>query len=80
MKTYKIHIDGKKTSDYIRGRISGMAYVLLGQSEKTGAWRKAPGDIHWIMQILATEEQIVAITDCVNKVYPDAIMLVTSKE
>ena len=80
MKTYKIVIDGTKVSDYIRGRISGMIYVLTGQPEKGFAWRTVAGHGHWIMLVLATEEQIAAITDCVKKVYPEAILAVTSKE
>ena len=80
MKTYNIIIDGIKTNTYIRGRISGMTYVLTGQPEQSFAWRTAPGDIHWMYKVLATEEQIIAITDCVKKVYPNAILAVTSKE
>lgn len=80
MKTFKIVIDGLKTNEYMRGRISGMIYVLTGQAHRGYAWRKAPGDNHWIMQVLATDEQIVTISECIEKVYPDVIMLVTTKE
>lgn len=80
MKTYLIYIDGKKTNTYIRGRISGMIYVLTGQPEMTFGWAKARGDIHYMTKVVATEEQLTAITDCIKKVYPDAILLVKEKE
>lgn len=80
MKTYKIYVDGNKTNDYIRGRISGMIYVLTGQPEMTYGWCTARGGVHLLTRVDVEAEQMEAIKNCINKVYPDAILLVKEVE
>ena len=81
MKAYQIILDGNKVnSGYIRGRISGMIHVLTGQPKMSYGWAKPIGEKNWMTGAMATEDQIAAITDCIEMAYPYAILSVKEKE
>ena len=79
-KTYRLIIDGVATNDYIRGRISGMIDVLTGQPEIGYGWCMARGDVHWMTAFSANDEEYKSVIECVEKYYPNAILLVKEKE
>ena len=79
-KTYQLVADDYTTTTFVRGRISGMIYVLTGQPEKDYGWTKAPGDVHWITRFIADAEQYKAVIDCVEKKYPNTILHVKEVE
>lgn len=74
MKVYTVILNGERVNDYIRGRISGMAYVLTGMPERTYSWRKLENCNHWYMDIECTEVQYLAVVEVIENVYPGVIL------
>jgi hypothetical protein len=60
-------------NEYIRGRISGITYVLTGMPEQTFGWRQREegSDYDWFF--VATQEQYQTIIDTIEKLYPGVI-------
>lgn len=69
-------LDGNKTSEYSRGRVSGIIYALTGMPKKGYAWRVTDDGCCWEHGFdcdIATRD---TITQAINKLYPDAILKV----
>ena len=72
-KIYEVVIDGKKTNEYIRGRISGMSYILTGMPEKVYGWGYRKDKDEWVWLFGATKELYQTVIDAIEKVYPGVI-------
>ena len=73
---YYIVVDGKKTTEYTRGRINGMIYVLSGMPAMSyGYTRRASDDHeHYITAFEGDEIMLQTIVKTINEVYSDAIV------
>lgn len=71
---YKIVLDGKKTSDYIRGRISGIIYVLTRKPDKGFPWKCEQTENRWTLTTVCSEEVFNDIIETINRVYPGVII------
>lgn len=71
---YEIVLDGKKTSDYIRGRISGIIYVLTRKPDKGFPWKCERTENRWTLTTVCSEEVFNDIIETINRVYPGVII------
>ena len=74
MKMYEMLIEGMATSEYIRGRISGIIYALSGMPKKGYGWRVEADGRDWFLCFNATEDQKRSIVECIETLYPKAFM------
>lgn len=68
--------DGEKLDEYQRGFISGLMYLLTGKPSDTFAWgrRVADGKLLWDKTFEANDEQVLAVRDEVEKLFPGVIL------
>lgn len=73
MHTYEILLNHSPGNDYIRGRISGVVYVLSGRPKREYAWIW-DCELDWTWMFEASEEQANVIQECLNKMYPNTFV------
>ena len=71
---YNITLDRTKLNDYMRGRISGMIYILTRKPDRGFPWRSRETDNHWITTTLCSEETFKEIVETIEHAYPGAIV------
>lgn len=71
---YEIVLDGAILNDYMRGRISGMIYILTRKPDRGFPWRS--NEIHdlWYITTQCSEETFNEIVETINRVYRGAIV------
>lgn len=69
-----IVLDGYKTTDYIRGRISGMIHVLAGMPDKGFAWLVTDDYSSWRLAFEGDDQLCQTVVEAVNRFYPNAIL------
>lgn len=71
---YEIVLDGACLNDYMRGRISGMIYILTRKPDKGFPWRS--NEIHdlWYFRTMCSEEVFKEIIETIDRVYRGAIV------
>ena len=71
---YEIVLDGDCLNDYMRGRISGMVYILTRKPDKGFPWKTRMDDNRWIATTQCSEETFNEIVETINRVYWGAIV------
>ena len=66
---YEIVLDGNSLNDYMRGRISGMAYILTRKPNKGFPWKSREAENQWIITTQCSEETFKEIVETINNVY-----------
>lgn len=69
METYEILLNRSYMNEYIEGRISGIIYVLSGMPDSGYVIMHDGPDT--MMRFDGTEDQVKAVADCLNKLYPE---------
>ena len=71
---YEIVFDGTKQNDYVRGRISGMIYILTRKPKVGFPWRNKEVGTRWIVTTQCSEEVFKEIIETIEHVYPGVIV------
>ena len=71
---YEIVLDGDCLNDYMRGRISGMVYILTRKPDKGFPWKSREADNQWIVTTQCSEEVFKEIFETIDRVYWGAIV------
>lgn len=66
---YEITLDGNGLNDYMRGRISGMVYILTRKPDKGFPWRTREADDRWYITTQCSEEVFKEIVETIDRVY-----------
>lgn len=71
---YEIVIDAEKVNDYIRGRISGMIYILTRKPDMSFGWSSKYREDRWLTKTQCNEDIFYEIIKTVEHVYPGVII------
>lgn len=71
---YEIVLDGTKLNDYVRGRISGIIYMLVRKPDMSFAWKSRYRDDRWIVTTKCSEEAHKEIIETIEHVYPGVLI------
>lgn len=66
---YEIVFDGTKMNDYIRGRISGIMYMLVRKPDGSFPWGSRDGGDRWIVKTQCSQEVFEEIIKTIERVY-----------
>ena len=68
----KLNGDHKLNKDYVRGRISGIAFVICEQKERNAsfAWARSNKDYTYKFTVQCTIDQYVEFIDLIESLYP----------
>lgn len=71
---YEITLDGEQLNDYMRGRISGMIYILARKPDKSFAWSGKEYGNRWTIRTQCSKEVFDEIIETIEHVYPGVII------
>lgn len=70
----EIVFDGTKMNDFMRGRISGIVYVLMGMPKETWGWFKREASNEWVWFVECTDDEYLDIVDTIEIAHPGVII------
>lgn len=71
---YEIVLDGSRLNDYMRGRISGMIYILTRKPDKTFPWKCRETDDRLYLTTQCSAEVFDEIIETIEHVYPGVMV------
>ena len=66
---YEIEINSRRMTDYVRGRINGMIYTILGKPDIDYGWSNALGRDRWLTKVECSRETLDEIIKTIGEEY-----------